>query len=126
MIAAYWLVFAGVSIRSAQSPGYVRHPELVAYPWRGLVLMLALLALLVATFYLVLLPPRFRTSYWRLPLALALGAALLTGSILTFATDLPGLYYVPLLFSFLTMLVLLVISASTVIGALWRKWKAAP
>lgn len=87
---------------------------------------LALLALLVATFYLILLPPRFRTSYWRLPLALALAAAMLTGSVLTFATDLPGLYYVPSLFSFLTVLVLLIISASTVIGALWRRWGPAP
>jgi hypothetical protein len=121
---AYWFLFAVLSVFAANSPGYVRHPELAPYPWRALFAMVASLALLVAAFYAVLLPPRFRTSYWRLPLALVLGVTMVTLGELTFATDMPGLNYIPFLFSLLTMLFLLVISIGTVLGALWRRLRA--
>lgn len=124
--AVYWLLFAIFAIFGAQSPGLVIQPELAPYPWRGLLVMWIFLALAVALFYAILLPPRFRDSYWRLPLALVFGLALFTGSVVTPATDLPGLDYVPLWFSFVTMVMLLVVSASTVVGALWRKFKSAP
>jgi hypothetical protein len=77
---AYRFFFAVLSIFTARSPGYVRRPKLAPYPWLALFLMVAFLALLVAVFYAVLLPPRFRTSYWRLPLALVLGVAMVTAS----------------------------------------------
>jgi hypothetical protein len=124
--AAYWLFFAVLSVFAAQNPGYVRHPELAPYPWLFLFAMVAFLALLVVVFYVVLLPPRFRSSYWRLPVALGLGVAMFVASVLTFVTDMPGLFYMPHLFSLITMIFLLAISASTAVGALWRKLRATP
>ena len=124
--AVYWLLFAVLSFFEARSPGYVRNPEMAPYPWGGLFFILALLALLVAAFYAVLLPPRFRQSYWRLPLALALCAALLAASIITTGTDLPGLSYMPGIFAFLTLIVLSVVSLCTVVSALWRRSRTAP
>ena len=118
--AVYWLIFAVLAIFMADNPGYVSHPERVPFPWAWLVFVWAILALLVAGFYCLLWPPAFRRSLWRLPVALVVAVALVATSFFTFVTDMPGLYYVPLYFSFVTMLIIAVISVVTGIRALLK------
>lgn len=124
--AMYWLFFAALAFFAAQNPGYVRHPELVDLPWTGLFFTWAILAALIAGFYLVLKPALIGSSPTRLAVALALSLAMVVASIFTMVTDMPGLYYVPQYFSLLTFLVLLVVSASRAGRYLWRKAAGAP
>ncbi len=116
--ALYWLVFAVLAVIGGTAPGFVPHPELTPYPWKGVICVSILLAFLVTSFYYILRPPAFRTSWLRLTAALSLGAALLVLSFLTCDTDMPGFYYVPHLFALLTMLVLLVAAGSTIVRRL--------
>ena len=120
----YWLLFAMLTVYLGQFPGYVQHPETAPYPWLAVILVCLFLAILLAAFYFLLLPPLFRFSWWRLPASLALGAALLAASLFTFVTDMPGYYYVPHYFSFFTVLFLLVVSVSSIVGFIWRKTRA--
>lgn len=109
--ALYWLFFAVLAVFAARDPGFVGQPELVPYPWLGLVFTWEILAALVAIFYFILKPAFVRGSTSRLGAAFALSLVMIIASILTMITDMPGLYYVPHYFSLLTFLILLVISA---------------
>src|SRR5688572_27363146 len=95
LYALYWLVFAVLSVSGAESPGLVLHPEAVRFPWLGLMVMWALLAFGVGALYAILGPSIWKTSWPRFGAALALSGALLVFCMLTFVTDMPGLYYIP-------------------------------
>jgi hypothetical protein len=126
-LLAYWLLFAIFSAFAASSPGYVHHPELVPYPWHALLVLWAFFGVLLALLYVILQPPEFRTSPWRLPLALLLGIAMSVPAAGTLATtDLPGLSYAPAVFALTTTLFLVVIAAVTIIGVVWRKYRVTP
>jgi hypothetical protein len=124
--ALYWLFFAVLAVFAARNPGFVGHPELVPYPWLGLVVTWAILAVLVAIFYFILKPAFVRGSTSRLRAAFALSLVMTIASILTMVTDMPGLYYLPHYFSLLTFLSLLVISVFRTGRALWRKVAGQP
>ncbi|AVP96801.1 hypothetical protein C7S18_06120 [Ahniella affigens] len=124
--ALYWLLFAVLAVFAAQSPGFVRHPELAPYPLRGLFIMWVILAALVAAFYFILRPALGGGSSARLSAGLALSVAMVTASFFTMVTDMPGLYYVPHYFSLVTFLVLGVVSAVRVGRRLRRKASGAP
>ena len=114
----YWLLFAALAVVGGASHGLVspwltRHPELIPYPWKGVIGTSFILAILVAAFYWILRPPAFRTARWRLALALAVAAGLVVASVLTSVTDMPGYYYVPQEFSMVTFLVLIITTAVT-------------
>jgi len=124
--ALYWLLFAVLALFAAQNPGFVGNPDLVPFPWFGLFITWAVLAVLVSIFYFILKPAFVRGSASRLGVAFALSVAMVIGSILTMVTDMPGLYYMPHYFSLLTFLILLVISAFRVGRTLWRKVVGEP
>lgn len=124
--ALYWLFFAVLAVFAARNPGFVGHPELVPYPWLGLVVTWAILAALVAIFYSILKPVFMRGSTSRLGAAFALSLVMTMASILTMVTDKFGLYYLPHYFSLLTFLILAVISVFRTGRALWRKVAGQP
>lgn len=125
LYALYWLVFACLSVSAAQSPGYVLHPESVPFPWPGLMVLWALLALAVGVFYVILRPGVWETSWLRFGGALALSGALLMSCILTLVTDMPGLYYIPTSFALTTFSALTIIGLARAIAGVWsRGWQA--
>ncbi len=109
---AYWAAFAVYTLDQAQLPGLVAYPEQWTYPWKAVFVVWGLIGILVCIFYLILRPKSFHWSWGRLFLALFLGVVLLGCGIASIVTDMPGYYYVPAMFSFVTM-VLLVLFALT-------------
>ena len=109
---AYWAAFAVYTLNQAQYPGLVAYPDQWTYPWEAVFVVWGLLAALVGVFYMILRPMSFHWSWGRLLAALVLGAVLLGCGIASIVTDMPGYYYVPAMFSLVTM-VLLVLFALT-------------
>ena len=98
----YWLAFAILSIKAANDPGYVLHPETAAFPWRGLIFTWMLLGVAIGILYIILRSLTLKKPWRRLVIALIFSASLLAICIVTFFTDMPGLYYVPTWFSLIT------------------------
>lgn len=118
---AYWLMFALFTLRQAQYPGLMQHPEEWDYPWGAVVAVWALLAVLVAGLHLILRPASFHRSWGRLLAALAYSALLVVFGLRSVITDMPGYYYVPAQFSAVTMVGMLAFSLVQVASALWRR-----
>ena len=68
----YWLVFALFTTVAARDPGFVPHREHAPYPWVGLTVTCALLALETGILGWILRPRSFDRSWGRLGAALAL------------------------------------------------------
>lgn len=120
--ALYWFLFAVLAIFSAQYPGFVSHPEQISFPWLRLFVVWGILAVLVGVYYFIL-KPASGSSLMRVTIALLLSGATLTACVMTFYTDMDGLYYVPSYFSLLTTLILLVMFVARAGYALWQKSK---
>jgi len=102
----YWAAFAGFAAYAATKPGYMptslRALYPYAYPWRGLFMMWGLLAVFVWILYWIIQKnPR---PWRRICVAFLYSLTLLVVCFLSLATDLPGLAYVPLLFSLVTFI----------------------
>jgi len=119
-LGLYWLVFAVYTLYAATYPGYVRNPEAIPYPWLGVFCTWGFLAVLTYVFHIVLKPPAFLQSRKRLALAIAIASGLVAISVITMVTDQPGYYYVPMQFSFITFLALVVCAIVLAGVALWR------
>jgi len=122
---AYWLMFALLTLRQARYPGLMRHPEEWRYPWDAVVVMWALLAVFVGGLHLILRPASFHRSWGRLLAAFAYSAVLLALGVDSVVTDMPGYYYVPAFFSFVTMAGLLVFALLQGVSALWYRRRSA-
>jgi len=109
---AYWAAFAVYTLDQAQYPGLIAYPDQWTHPWEAVFVVWGMLGVLIGTFYMILRPMSFHWSWGRLLVALILGAVLLVCGIASVVTDMPGYYYVPAMFSLVTM-VLLVLFALT-------------
>ena len=124
-LLAYWLIFALITLQRAQVPGLMLDPEQWRYPWRGVVEMWALLAVLVGVLQLILRPATFHHSWGRLSGAILYASVLMVLSVSAFATDMPGHHYVPQLFSVITMVGMLTLAVAEGVGVLWRRRRHA-
>jgi uncharacterized membrane protein len=106
----YWVAFAVLTLHQAQYPGLMAHPERWVYPWRAVLVVWTILAILIGAFYLILRPMTFHRSWWRLVCALAFAAVLLGLGIASVVTDMPGYYYIPAQFSIVTMALMLLLA----------------
>jgi hypothetical protein len=104
----YWVVFVWLAIGAGRNPGFVGHPEAVAYPVQGVSTLCVVLALLVALLRLVLRPPLTWRRWARLALRASYVLLLIFLLLPATATDMPGIEYVPAKFSFVTLLMLAV------------------
>jgi hypothetical protein len=100
--------FALLTLRAGKEPGLGEHSDEVPYPWRAVVFVCLLLSAEVAVLHWIVRSGA-EQSWRRLGRAAALFAALGLFSLLTFATDMPGYYYVPQNFHILTFLVLVTV-----------------
>jgi hypothetical protein len=108
-LLAYWLVFALLTLYYAQYHGLMLHPEQWRYPWDAVVAVCALLAILIGVLQLILRPASFHRSWARVLGALVYSGVLLAVGIDSVVTDMPGYYYVPALFSVVTMAGMLIL-----------------
>jgi hypothetical protein len=111
-LAAYWLVYAILTLDWARHPGFVPDPESVPYPWGAVFVTWGVVAVAVGILYAILRPPTFHQSWGRLGGALLFTAGLTLLAAMTFLSDMPGYYYVPHLFSFFTLLGLLLLAGA--------------
>jgi hypothetical protein len=119
-------MFALITLQQAQYPGFLIDREQWRYPWRGVIEMWALLAILVGVLHVILRPATFQHSWGRLLGALLYATVLLLGlGPASLATDMPGYYYVPAWFSIVTMVGMLTLALVEVVGALWRRRRHA-
>lgn len=110
-LLAYWLLFAVRTLDWARNPGFVADPANAPYPWAGVVATWDLLALEVSLVGWFLGPrPIHRPRRGRLGAALVLYAGLTAFSVVTFATDMAGYYYVPGQFHLVTLVGLLILA----------------
>jgi hypothetical protein len=116
-----------VTLYYAQYRGLISHPERWRYPWAAVVEVWALLAMLVGVLQLILRPASFHRSWGRVLGALAYSGALLALGIGSVVTDMPGYYYIPAMFSVVTMTGVLGLAFFQLASALWRwkKWNAS-
>ena|SRR5689334_7486308 len=121
----YWIVFAALTLYEAQFPGYVLHPEQAPYPWLAILCVWALLAVLVSVLHVILRPKTFQYQWSRVVRVVVFATILLGLAIVSFVTDMPGWYYVPFYFSFVTMVAVLVLALVGSASALWRRIKHA-
>jgi hypothetical protein len=124
-LLAYWLMFALITLQQGQYPGLLTHPEQWRYPWRGVVEMWALLAVLVGILHVILRPATFHHSWGRLLGALVYATVLLGLGAASMVTDMPGYSYVPARFSFVTIVCVLCLALAEIVGALWRRSRHA-
>ena len=124
-LLAYWLLFAGVTVHQAQYPGLMLHPEEWEYPWRAVLVLWGLLAILIGGLYLIIRPRTYHHSWGRLVGGLVYAAVLLTLGMASVVTDMPGYYYVFAQFSLVTMGVMLLFAVIQIVGAVWRRWTHA-
>lgn len=121
-LLVHWLLFALLTLRAARDPGLVPEGAEVPYPWRGVAVTWAILALFSGALQLILRPRTFRRSWGRLLGALAFSLALLLGTVATTVTDLPGHAYVPAAYAFVTFAALALTTLGLLLRALWRRW----
>jgi len=126
LYALYWLLFACFSVSAAGNPGYVLHSEDIPFPWGSLIVIWALLALGVGSLCAILGPSVFKTPWPRYRKALALTGTLLVFCILTFATDMPELSYIPMWFSFITFAGLMLIGFFRAVFSLKNRRQNTP
>ena len=124
-LPVYWLLFAGFTAHQAQYPGLMLNPEQWEYPWRAVLVVWALLAVLVAGLYAILRPRTYNRSWWRLLGGLVYCAVLLWLGLESVVTDMPGYYYVPALFAVATMAGMAVFAVVQVASAVWHRWMHA-
>jgi len=117
----HWVAFAGLATELAKNPGFVSHSEAVPYPWLGVFEIWSILAIFTAILYAILRPVTFDNSWKRLAGAIAFVAFLLALCIVTFVTDMPGLYYVPGWYAITTLSLLLFFSFVRVATYLARR-----
>jgi putative exporter of polyketide antibiotics len=101
------------------------HPEQWRYPYVAVGCVWVLLAVLLAVLYLILSPASFPYSWRRLLAAFAYSALLILLGIPSVATDLPGYYYVPAMFSVVTMGGVLALAVASAVCALLSGGKGA-
>lgn len=118
-MTAYWTLFAGLAVRQAQFPGLVLEPVPQPYPWRGVFLIWAVLAIETALLYLLVRPIAINLPWKRLLALFGYCISLVMVSALTFVTDMPGHYYVPSMFASLTFLA---VGTIVVAKAVWVSW----
>jgi hypothetical protein len=123
--AVYWVVFAGYTAYLAQFPGLMLHPERWTYPWRSVLFIWALLAVLIGLLYLILRPVTYRRSWGRLVSALIYAGAMLAAGIFTVVTDMPGHAYVPAIFGLVTFALVVVLLFVQISTAVWARWRHA-
>jgi hypothetical protein len=116
-LVVYWLVFALYAADAARYSGFVVHRQMAAYPWVGLVGTWVNLALEVALLRWLLRPLTFARSWGRLAAALGVYAVLGVLSAVTFATDMPGYFYVPGQFHMVTFVGLFVFALAAAAGS---------
>lgn len=121
----YWALFAAFTLYAAQFPGYVRHPEDEPYPWIAVFLVWILLALLLGILYAIVRPGTFQYQWGRIVGALGYTSLLCGTGLALFVTDMPGYYYVPAVFSFVTMIGVLALALVGAVTALLRWTKHA-
>ena len=99
----YWLLFVALTFYYAQFPGLIAEPEKWKYPWFEASIVCILLAILVSILQFILRPASYNYSWGRLFGAIVYSAIILALGAASVVTDLPGYYYVPALFSVVTM-----------------------
>ena len=119
-LVAYWLLFALFTLYAAQHPGLVSDPEAIPYPWRGVVVTWAILAVATGILHAVLRPRSFRGQWSRLGAALLYSSLLLVFTLVTFVTDMPGYVYVPGYIALVTFVGLLLLAGGTVLVRVLR------
>jgi hypothetical protein len=109
-LPSWWILFAAETLRAGHHPGFVMHPEQVPYPWGAVFTVWLILGVEVAVLHAIL-RPRLDQPWRRLGIAIVLVGGLAALSLFTLVTDMPGYYYVPGIFHFLTFIVLVTIAA---------------
>lgn len=125
-LGLYGVTFAIFTLYAATFPGFVGNPEAVPYPWIGVLYTWVIIAALTFAFHRVLKPLAFLRSWKRLALAIAIASGLVAISIVMMITDQPGYYYVPMLFSFITFLGLIICAIALAGVGLWRYARHVP
>jgi hypothetical protein len=121
-IPILWLYSVLEAVRGGFQLGFVTYApppgQTYPYPWVGVILTIIATAIESIFLYLVLRPHRFAWSLPRVGIAFAVFFLLSILVFYTYATDLPGYFYVPgeftLLLTFL-LFILLVITATIVL-----------
>lgn len=117
--AMYWLLFMAIAAWWGQFPGLTSRP--FTYPWLAVLAVSIVFAVLVLGLY-ALLSSHFIQNRWRrLVSALCYGLVLAGFSLHWAVTDLPGYYYALPAFGLSTFVLVLGITVSTSIKALWLK-----
>ncbi len=124
-LAIYWVAFAAFTAYVARSPGLMIHPEEWTYPWKSVLFIWALLAVLIGLLYLILRPVTYHRSWGRLASALIYAGALLVLGMFTVATDMPGHGYVPAIFGLVTFALVVLLCIVQISSALWARWRHA-
>jgi hypothetical protein len=102
---AYWLAFVALAIRGGFQPGLVRRPDLLPYPWLGVIWTATLMGLITLALRRILrLDNGWSWSRWSVATILAVVFAVWTVAMI--ATDLPGYVYVTPVYAIVTVLVL--------------------
>lgn len=117
----YWLGFAVYTLYMAQFPGLIARSTQWSYPWAAVFVVWALLAVLVGLLHLILRPRTYHHSWGRLMAALSFSTVLLILGAVSVVTDMPGYYYVPAMFSVVTMAAMLLFVIAQAAVSLRRK-----
>jgi hypothetical protein len=124
LFLGYWLAFVWLAINGGIYPGLVADPADWPYPFTSVIIIASLVGIALLVLYAILAPASPTRSLRRLGVAIAYMASLATVAFFMFVTDMPGHFYVPHAFAFLTLLLLLIWSGAMGVGALWRRVRA--
>ena len=125
----YWLAFACLAADWGQRPGLIpRSQPLPPYPWVGVVVTWAILAVEVGILYAILyrVGSEKRSPWQRLRSALIYTFCLSVFEVLTGATDLPGYLYVTLYSAVVSFVILFVVTLVFGLTKLWGRFHHAP
>ncbi len=119
-LIAYWFLFAALTLYQAQFRGFVPDPEHAPYPWLSVFWIWVVLAVLIGVLYLILRPKTFQYQWARILAAVIYASILVLLAFVTFVTDMPGHYYVPAEFSFVTLIAVI---APALVGSAFALWR---
>jgi len=107
----YWLIWVLVTLLQGRRPRFVPYPDMVPYPWFGVIATCGLLGAATIALKRMLCPRKGGLRWGHVAIAFLFAMTLFVGSVAAVPSDVPGYFYVPALYGLTTTISVLPLGA---------------